>query len=227
MNTMISNEKKDIRAIAFDMDGLMFDTESVCLRAHIEAGTQLNIANPDKLYFSSLAMTYDNMKIFYSGILENPKLAEQFVDLISEISMNIYKNEKLRIKPGLFELLTFLSENHYPIAIASSAPDYEIEHHLNETGISEYFSKIVSGANLEHGKPAPDIYLLTSQVLSITPENMLVLEDSIFGIESAYAANAIPVMIPDLVNPNESAMSKAYAILNNLTEVIPLLKKNR
>lgn len=220
----ISSNKID--AVIFDMDGLMFDTEVICRRAHNEAGKKLGIPYADELYFKSLAMTYENMTILYSKIFNDKELAKEFVRLVSKISMDIYVNEPLKIKPGLFELVDYLEKNSYKKAIASSAPMYEISNHLSECGLNDSFKTIISGQNLEHGKPAPDIYLLAASTLNINPKNMLVLEDSIFGIESAYAAGAIPVMIPDLVQPNEATKQKAFQILDSLDQVIKLLDSN-
>lgn len=219
MKTLVNK----INAVVFDMDGLMFDTEVICRRAHNEAGKNLGIPFADDLYFKSLAMTYENMAIFYSHILNDEQLAKEFVRQISEISMDIYTNEPLGIKPGLFELVDYLERNNYKKAIASSAPMYEISNHLAECGLNDSFKTIVSGHELEHGKPAPDIYLSAASTLNVDPESMLVLEDSIFGIESAYAAKAVPVMIPDLVQPDEATRNKAFCILESLDQVIALL----
>ena len=224
----MNNSLRNIEAIVFDMDGLMFDTETVCRRAHNEAGSILGIPNADDLYFKSLAMTYENANMLYSQILKNKQLANEFIQLIAEISMNIYMNEPLRIKPGLYELVEYLKKKDYKKAIASSAPIHEISDHLIKSGLSDSFRTIVSGQDLVHGKPAPDIYLLAASTLGINPKNILVLEDSYFGIESAYAAGAIPVMIPDIVKPDNTIREKTYAILDSLDQVIGLLdnKKN-
>lgn len=219
----MKTSSNNIKAVVFDMDGLMFDTEAICRRAHNEAGKKLGIPYADSLYFKSLAMTYENMTVLYSDIFKDEHLAREFVKLVADISMDIYLHEPLGIKSGLFELVDYLEQNNYKKAIASSAPLYEISNHLSECGLSDSFKTIVSGQNLEHGKPAPDIYLLASSILDVEPCNMLVLEDSIFGIESAYSAGAIPVMIPDLVQPDEATRKKAFKILNSLDQVIGLL----
>lgn len=216
-------EPNKIEAVVFDMDGLMFDTEAVCRRAHNEAGEKLGIADADGLYFKSLGMTYDNMTRFYAVLFNDEKLAGEFVRQISEISMYIYENEPLEIKPGLMELVDYLEENNYTKAIASSAPLYEISDHLAKCSLTASFRTIISGHELKHGKPAPDIYLLAADTLKVKPENMLVLEDSVFGIEAAYGAGAIPIMIPDMVQPDDETRQKAYMVLDSLDEVIRVI----
>lgn len=126
-------------------------------------------------------------------------------------------------KPGIYELLDYMDSRGIAAAIASSSPMENIEKHLSAVNLLHRFQKLCSGHDTPNGKPAPDIYLLAAEKLGLPPEACLALEDSPTGILAAHRAGCLPVMIPDLDQPDEATRSLLYARADSLLDVISLL----
>ena len=91
--------------------------------------------------------------------------------------------------------------------------------YLSQVGLVDAFDELVSGHMVEHGKPAPDIYLYAASKLGLKPEECLVLEDSPTGLLAAFRAGCIPVMVPDQDQPDDEVKSRVYAVVQNLVAV--------
>jgi HAD superfamily hydrolase (TIGR01509 family) len=135
------------------------------------------------------------------------------------------ENNGLPIKTGLMELLDYLNSNHYKITIVTSSEEERARYYLDQAGISDVFDEIVCGDMIEKGKPEPDIYAKASVILGLYPNECLALEDSPLGILSAFRAGLKPVMIPDLLQPDEETNRLLFAKLPSLLEVITLVSK--
>ena len=104
------------------------------------------------------------------------------------------------VKEGAYEVLTYLREHGYKVALATSTPWETVEDHLARTDMAGYFDVIVTGDMIENGKPAPDIYLLAAERLGVDPADCVGVEDSPNGVRSVHAAGMRAVMIPDMVD---------------------------
>ena len=139
--------------------------------------------------------------------------------------MTAYINENgVELKPGIHELLAFLNENGLKKAVATSSPLDRTKEYLSQVGLVDAFDELVSGHMVEHGKPAPDIYLYAASKLGLKPEECLVLEDSPTGLLAAYRAGCIPVMVPDQDQPDEEVKGRIYAIAKSLIAVVQLFE---
>ena len=127
------------------------------------------------------------------------------------------------LKYGAKELLSYLKDNNFKIAIASSSTRDRALTILKQHNIVEYFDDFVFGNEVEKGKPNPDIFLKACDKLSEKPEKCLVLEDSEAGIQSAYSANIPVICIPDMKVPNDSYLNMTKEVLSSLEEVISYL----
>ncbi len=214
-----------IRAVIFDMDGLMIDTEKLLVKYWLEAAHYYGIPMKREhvINIRSLAAKYAIPKL-------QAELGRDF---------DYYKIRKLRIqlmnehierygieeKHGLGELLDYLKSNHYLTAVAT-ATDYErTSRYLGSLDRLKYFDQIVCATMVENSKPEPDIYLEAASRLQIDPSLCMALEDSPNGILSAYRAGMYPVMVPDLSMPDEETNKILYRCVSDLTEVIPLLNR--
>lgn len=126
-------------------------------------------------------------------------------------------------KPGLKELLALLEERGLPRIVASSSPRNMIEQNLQTTGTARYFHDIVCGADVEHSKPAPDIFLEAARRLGLDIRDCLVLEDSYNGVRAGHAAGAVTIMVPDLAQPDEEIRQLYTRCCHDLYEVRDLL----
>lgn len=129
------------------------------------------------------------------------------------------EREGLPEKPGVHEILEYLKENRIPTALASSTRRTAVMEHLDRAGITSYFQKIICGDMVEHGKPAPDIYLKACEELGVAPGQALAVEDSFNGIRSAYAAGLYTVMVPDQLPPTEEILALVDKKCDSLTEL--------
>jgi HAD superfamily hydrolase (TIGR01509 family) len=128
------------------------------------------------------------------------------------------------IKKGLFELLDYLKDNHYKIAVATSTNKQRAHYYFENSGVSKYLDAIVAGDMIENGKPAPDIYLKAAELIEVHPTDAIALEDSPYGILSASRAGMKPIMIPDLIEPNDETSKLLYKKLDSMLDVITLLQ---
>jgi len=105
------------------------------------------------------------------------------------------------------------------MVVASSSPRWEVEKHLKDAGVKDYFLDIVCGDMIENSKPAPDIYLKARELIGVEPKKCYALEDSKNGLLSAYRAGCKPIMIPDLWQPDEEIMKVIVAKYDDLEQV--------
>lgn len=215
---------RPIRGVLFDMDGLVLDSEILYTRFWREAANSLGypMTVEQSLGMRSLGKKLGQpyLESLFGPGIDYTTVREKRIEL-----MEAYVAQHgIAPKPGIYELLDFLEENGIPAAIASSSPLEAIERNLSAVNLLHRFQKLCSAHAIPNGKPAPDIYLLAAKELGLKPEECLALEDSPTGILSAYRAGCLPVMIPDLDQPEEDTRKLLFAKADALTDVITMLK---
>ena len=214
-----------MKTIIFDMDGLMFDTEKMWLESFIEAGKEIGYDLTSELHNKIMGTNKESQIRILKEALGETFPHEKFYDIHRKIMSETTEKSGVDSKPGLIELLDYLVSNNYTLAIASSNSERVILNNLKSNGIdSTIFKVIVDGNMTQKGKPSPDIFLKTCELLKVNPQDVIVLEDSNNGIKAAYDAGCMPVLIPDLNIITEETKNMAKHICNNLHEVIYLLE---
>ena len=217
----------EIKAVIFDMDGLMFDTESLWFSDEILTYIKEKYHITADMMKKAIGVNSKTTEKILKEELGYDFSYESFYRDCYQIIDNIIKKEGLGIKKGLIELLSFLKENGYKIAIASSSKVERIHSCLEKTNINpNTFDVIMSGEHVINGKPNPEIFIKTAQKLNVKADNTLILEDSNNGIKSAFDSGSIPILIPDIDIIRDETEKMAYKKLNNLLEVIDLLKNH-
>ena len=216
--------ERPIRGILFDMDGLVLDSEFLYTRFWREAAHALGYPmTPEQSYgMRSLGKKRGQpyLESLFGPAVDYATLRSKRIEL-----MDAYVEQHgIAPKPGIYELLDYLEESGIPAAIASSSPMDAIEKHLSAVNLLHRFRKLCSAHGIPNGKPAPDIYLLAAAELGLKPEECLALEDSPTGIQSAYRAGCLSVMIPDLDQPGEETEALLFAKADSLTDIIDILK---
>ena len=146
------------------------------------------------------------------------------------VRIRLYDEEIERLgcvpkKPGLDEILSYLKQNGYKIALGTATRRERTLENLTRTGILEYFDALVTGDIVSHGKPHPETFLKAAELLGVKPEECMGVEDSFNGINSIHAAGMFTVMIPDTVQPTPEIAAKLDAECETLHDIIPLLQR--
>ncbi|MDY2794709.1 MAG: HAD family phosphatase [Peptostreptococcus porci] len=216
-----------IKAVIFDMDGLLFDTELLYSEGLIYSASKCGIDMSIEETYHVIGKTTEDAREFYAEYYkDNPKIDGRIlVDEQIKYVENILKTVGSKKKPFVDEVLQFLKDNDYKIGLASSGRISDIYNNLEKHGLEHFFDAIASGEEVELGKPNPDVFLLAARKLNIEPKNCLVLEDSLNGVIGANRAGMKSIMIPDLIEPNEIVLSMVEFVGQNLADVILFLKK--
>jgi len=217
---------RNIKAVIFDMDGLMFDSERLWLNSAIRTNKEYGYQVPEELIINCIGCRNEEIKTELKKIMGKEFDADKYLK-INEMFMNEdVKINGLKLKSGLIELLEFLKKRNISIAIASSSSTQRVIKCLFDGNIPiDYFDCIIGGENVMKPKPDPEIYLKTLRFLNISAEESIAIEDSDNGIKSAYMAGIKPILIPDIKKPKEETLRMAYKQYERLDQIIELFKK--
>lgn len=214
--------KTTITAVIFDMDGVLFDTERMYMECWREAAEPRGLKNVDEISKACIGRTLQGTKEVFEAAKAEQGIDVSFEELHEDCSRRFKEKEEregLPEKPGVHEILEYLKENEVPVALASSTRKAAVMEHLNRAGITAYFQKIVCGDMVDHGKPAPDIYVKACEEMGVKPEQAMAVEDSFNGIRSAHAAGLFTVMVPDQLLPTEEILTIVDKKCDSLTEL--------
>lgn len=216
-----------VKAVIFDMDGLLLDTEKLLIRFWVQAANEAGfpMTREQALSIRSLHRSYaiPYLQGLFGEGFDYIKIRSRRMELVNE-----YLSEHpLELKDGAKELLAFLNENGLLTAVAT-ATDFERTHdYLTRVDIFDGFDKIICATMVKRGKPAPDIYIYAAKQLGLDPNECMALEDSPNGVKSAAAAGCRTVMVPDLTEPDEEIEKLIYAKSGSLKDIIALLKDGK
>ena len=215
------------KAVIFDMDGLLFDTEIVYYEASQMVADQMGFPYDKELYLKYLVVSDEEVWANYHQIFASfgKNNVQKFINDAYEETIRRFSLGAVQLKPGVIELLDFLEEHRIPKVVASSNQRHIIELLLEKNQLTNYFETIVSAENVKRAKPDPEIFLLAHEYLGTKKQETLVLEDSKNGILAAASAEIPVIMIPDLLAPSEDLQQKTLAVLSSLHEVPGYLKK--
>ena len=214
-----------IKAVLFDMDGLMVDTESLATEAFIHSAKKQGYEMTREETLLVLGFTTKSIYEFWKNYFKDSDVSgKQLVDDHYKYKEDILFTTGPKKMPFIEELLIYLKDNNYKVAVASSSNMNHIVNNMDKTGLVKYIDELASGAEVENGKPAPDVFLLAAERLGVEPEECLVLEDSKAGVIAGSTVGAKVIMVPDMFEPDEVCKEKAYKIVKNLGEVIKLLE---
>ena len=212
-----------VMGVLFDMDGVVLDTEKLYARFWAEAAQTLGypMTYEQALGMRSLNSQAGQQKLesYFGPGVSRAQMRDKRVEL-----MDAFVAENgIDPKPGIHELMDALKERGIKTAIATSSPMSRTTAYLSRLGLLEKFDCICSGHDVKQGKPAPDIYLHAAASVGIPPENCLAVEDSPAGIESAFRAGCMPVLVPDLDGSTEEMRKILFAEADSLLDLLALL----
>ena len=212
-----------IRAVIFDMDGVIFDSERLVYEGWKALSVKYGFDNLDEIYMKCIGVNSATCRQIYLDFYGEDFPYDKYRQERSDDYHARYSGGRLPMKAGVEELLKYLKETGYKIAIASSTRSALVKEQIEDAGLMKYFDVIVGGDQVKKSKPEPDIFLKAAELLVVKPENAYVIEDSYNGIRAAKSAHMRPIMVPDMVQPDEEMQDKAWKICDSLKDIITLI----
>ena len=207
-----------IKAIIFDMDGVIFDTEMIYLKVWSEVFEKYGYKMTKEIYASVLGTGRENVKkVFLNCFGDNLPIDDMYIEKDENLATEIEKGVPLKL--GVYEILEYLKENNFKIALATSAISERAFKQLNQANIEGFFDVIVCRDDVIKTKPNPEIFLKAANKLGVSPEECVVIEDSSAGIEAAVNAGMVPIHVVDLKEADEKILSNSYKSFEDLNEI--------
>lgn len=207
------------RAVIFDMDGVIFDSERAVMESWIEVAKKYGLKDIENVVYQCLGVNSTATRQIFCEHFGGDFPYDVYKKEASGLFHSRYGNGKLPLKTGVTELLSWLKEEKYLVGLASSTRQAVVEQEIRDAHLMEFFDRLVCGDMLKKSKPEPDIYLMACESLSVAPREAAAIEDSYNGIRSAYRAGLTPIMVPDMVQPDEEMRRLARVICKDLREV--------
>lgn len=212
-----------VKAVLFDMDGVLINTEPLHYRMWKEAFRGRGLEIDYDVYKGCIGTTDAFlMELILNNYGRDFRNDKNLPKERAVIEKRLLEEEGFPEMPGVEEMLRRLYEAGFILAVASSSPPERIHDAVNYIGAGQYFSLLNSAENVEHSKPAPDIYLDTAKRLGVAPEECIVLEDSENGSIAAVSAGMICVGL-DNPDSGEQNLEHAAVIIRTLQEFTPEL----
>lgn len=214
----------NIRGVIFDMDGVIFDSEAHSFRCFEKACEQTGHQFDEAWYMTTMGTV----------VSDTHRMGEEFygkedywqIDAaFRRIFVDGYHNGEVPLKPGAYELISWLKDNHFPICLATSSR----MNHVHDSFDNSIFGAIpfdlaVTGEDGALSKPDPDVFFKAAALLDLPPQDCLIIEDSLNGVKAAIAAGSISCMVPDLQQPDQFILDNVTMIKKDLFEVMEVLK---
>ena len=215
---------KQVQAVIFDMDGVIFDSERLVIECWEVIAAKHNV--PDIV---EICMRVQGNNREETGKRFREKYGsdfpyEAYKKEVTALFRERYGEGRLPLKPGVAEILKELKRNNIPLALASSTRSDIVKLEMSEANLLPYFDAVLGGDMAPRSKPEPDIFLAAAVALQAEPKYCYVLEDSHNGIRAAYRAGMHPVMVPDMQQPTEEIRGIAEVIVENLMAALEYLQ---
>jgi len=218
MHIKKSNTSNNI-VIIFDMDGVLINSEPAYKKMNMQHFSELGIKMPEEEYNNYVGMSSFKM---WHKIKSNYALTESVTELMASEKKRMYEvlDSNIIKQPidGIRDLISSFQENSYSLCVASSSPKENIELVLKKHNLIDHFKYLVSGEEVENGKPSPDIFLKAADFFQAESRNCFVIEDSSNGVTAAKAAGMNCIAYKNLNSGNQD-ISKADLFIKNFSRM--------
>jgi HAD superfamily hydrolase (TIGR01509 family) len=211
------------RAVVFDMDGLLFNTEDIYRDAVMAVAADGGHDMPLEFYLSTIGMPLEATRAAFNEHYGKPfdfdlfwKIAKQRFDEMSK--------SQLALKAGVIELLDVLDRARLPRAIATSSRHDDVQRNLGIHTLTGRFQTIVADGDYSRGKPHPEPFLKAAERLGVAPESCVALEDSYHGVRAASGAGMMTIMVPDLFPATAEMEELCVGVAPDLHAVCALIE---
>jgi len=212
-------------AVTFDLDGVLADSEPSWNQIDAKLLAEHGVTYHGEYHRNVLGVSYRLAVEFYKNAFHISAPVEELMRRRGEIATDFFAN-RVGLFPSAKTTLEQLREMKLHLAVATSSVSASARPFLDRTGIRHLFWVVVTGDEVERGKPHPDIYMQTAKKLGTAPEACLVIEDALSGVAAAKAANMRVAAIPDtrFVDPEQYKKEADY-VLGSLSEIPALIQR--
>lgn len=215
----------EIKAVIFDMDGVILDSETICDVVWEMAAREKGLERSNEVINLCRGTNKNDtiliLKDFYGADFD----AEYFLNRSSELFHEVEFSKGIPLMPYAKEALEQLQKK-YRIALASSTRGPTVRRQLGAHNLLDFFETMTTGEMVEHSKPDPEIYLMACKSLGLNPAECIAVEDSFNGIKSAHAAGMKCCMIPDKVQPTQEIKAMCDWVFTDLREFVQCIMIN-
>ncbi len=222
---MKTTELHKPKAVVFDMDGVLLDSERLVIEGWEEVGRKHGLEDVLELVKRTTGSNPQARKAEFVKKYGTSITFEKIQHELGKSFQSKLVDGKVPTMPGVNDILQLLENLEIPMGVASSSPRRYVVPELEDNGLLQYFDKVITGDMIEKSKPEPDIYLEACLQLGVDPSAAMAIEDSYNGIRSAHAAGMRPIMIPDQMEATEEMHELSEAVLPSLLDLASYIDK--
>ncbi len=212
-----------LKAVLFDMDGVLFDSERVSQIVFIDICKNYGYNISKEQVVETLGLTYNDTKNYFCEQISANFPYEEIVTSLEQDLIKMAYNGNLPLKENVVEVLKALKSKNILTSVSSSNTKLSVYSYLDAYKLNNMFDVIVTGDDVNNGKPSPEIFNKTADLLNINNEECLVVEDSLNGLKAAKLAKMTTVMIPDLIPYNSLLSEFVDYKFENLIDILNLI----
>lgn len=216
-------QKLNCKAVVFDLDGTLIDTEKIYHIAWPKAIADMGYTLTEEMFLSLRSLGRPFAPAKFKEWFGDDFDYDQARAIRKQYFNDYVKAHGITRKTGAVELLTYLHEKKITTAIATATDPERANQYLTMTELSGYFDRIISATMVDEGKPSPKVYAYACEQLGLSPGECVAVEDAPNGIRSAYGAGMQVIMVPDLSQPDEELREMLFASVESLDQIITYL----
>jgi len=213
-----------VRALIFDMDGLLIDTERLAADTWSEAARELGFPLDEGTVRGTVGLDHVLTRAYYVRLFGDRFPFDQVEELHRELFRNRIARDGVPLKPGVDRILAEAERLGLGVALGTSSRAVYAHTMLWLAGIVDRFQGLATRDLVQAGKPAPDVFLKAAELLGREPKDCLVFEDSPTGVQAARAAGMPVVLVPDLIAPSPEVRFQCEAVFGSLGEAAEALE---
>lgn len=213
-----------IKAVLFDMDGTLIDTEKYLTRFWRQAAAEHNVEMKPEESFMLRSFASRYASVWFREHFGQDADYWKIRDRRKELMKQHLEQNGIEVKPYVDKTLKELQKDSYLLAVVTATDEVRTRQYLTETGLIQYFDKIVCATMVERGKPFPDVYRYACKQIHCDPDECLAVEDAPNGVKAANGAGCPVVMVPDLTRADEELKGLIEAELSDLSALPGFLR---